>query len=240
MQLSVVIPCKNERGNIRPLIGEIRAALDGVLDYEVIYVDDGSTDDTLAQLQGVKKEGFNRLRILRHQASCGQSTAVRDGTKAAKGDWIATLDADGQNDPADIPKLWQALQQSHDERLMCIAGWRTTRKDTWLKRISSKIANWVRSKMLRDGTPDTGCGLKLFSRDNFLDLPYFDHMHRYLPALFQRAGGTVINVPVNHRERNTGKSNYGLNNRLWVGIIDLFGVMWLIRRGKIPVFLPEL
>lgn len=239
MDISVVIPCKNESGNIEPLVTEIRAALDGLLDYEIIYVDDGSTDDSVAQLQRLRGAGFERLRVVRHEFSCGQSTAVRSGVLAAQAAWIAMLDADGQNDPADIPKLWAGLAASDDQALICIAGWRRSRRDTWLKRVSSKVANGVRSRLLGDDTPDTGCGLKLFAREPFLALPFFDHMHRFLPALFQRAGGRVENVVVNHRPRNTGQSKYGLNNRLWVGIVDMFGVMWLIRRGKLPQYLPD-
>lgn len=239
MDISVVIPCKNESGNIEPLVTEIRTALDGLLDYEVIYVDDGSTDDSVAELQRLRDAGFDRLRVVRHAVSCGQSTAVRSGVRVAQADWIAMLDADGQNDPADIPKLWTGLKASDDAALVCIAGWRRNRRDTWLKRMSSKVANGVRSRLLGDDTPDTGCGLKLFAREHFLALPFFDHMHRFLPALFQRAGGRVENVVVNHRPRNTGQSKYGVNNRLWVGIVDMFGVMWLIRRGKLPQYLPE-
>jgi len=231
MDISVVIPCKNESGNIAPLVSEIRAALDGLVEHEIIYVDDGSSDDSVMQLQQLQQSGCECLRIVRHATSCGQSTAVWSGVRAARADWIATLDGDGQNDPADIPALWARLHGSDDEALVCIAGWRQNRRDTWLKRISSKVANGVRSRMLGDDTPDTGCGLKLFARESFLALPFFDHMHRFLPALFQRAGGHVANVAVNHRPRNTGQSKYGLNNRLWVGIVDLFGVMWLIRRG---------
>ena len=151
--------------------------------------------------------------------------------KAARGKWIATLDGDGQNDPADIPKL-VAARASADPAVKCFAGWRVNRRDDFLKRISSKIANGVRSRILRDATPDTGCGLKLFERAAFLDLPYFDHMHRFMPALFQREGYSVISVPVNHRSRTRGQSKYGLHNRLWVGIVDLFGMIWLKSRAS--------
>ncbi|MEZ5542357.1 MAG: glycosyltransferase family 2 protein [Pseudomonadota bacterium] len=235
MDLSVVIPVKNEQDNILPLLGEIHAALEDRYDYEVIYVDDGSTDTTPAILAGARAT-YPRLRVLRHDASCGQSTAVRTGVKAARAGWIATLDGDGQNDPADIPGLMaviQAPERAPDLKL--VAGWRKTRRDTWLKRISSKVANAVRGGLLRDRTPDTGCGLKLFERELFLDLPYFDHMHRFLPALALRAGATVQSVEVHHRQRERGSSKYGLHNRLWVGIVDLFGVAWLQRRAKRPV-----
>ena len=169
--------------------------------------------------------------MLRHLSQCGQSTAVRNGVKAARGAWIATLDGDGQNDPADIPKLL-AARDAGEAAVKCYAGWRVDRRDDALKRMSSKVANAVRSRILRDATPDTGCGIKLFERALFLDLPYFDHMHRYLPALVKRAGYQSLSVPVNHRPRTRGVSKYGMWNRLWVGIVDLRGVGWLIRRAK--------
>ncbi len=239
MDLSVVVPVRNEAGNIGPLIDEIRAALDGGPDYEVVYVDDGSTDTTAEELAAIARD-FPRLRIVRHEHSCGQSTAVRSGVRHARGAWIATLDGDGQNDPGDIPNLLERRQSElqagrSGAPLLCVCGYRRRRRDTWLKRLSSRIANGVRSRLLGDSTPDTGCGLKLFSRDAFLDLPYFDHMHRFLPALFLRAGGRIVSVEVNHRPRQAGRSKYGLHNRLWVGIVDLFGVMWLQRRAKVPV-----
>jgi dolichol-phosphate mannosyltransferase len=230
-RLSVVVPVRNEQDNIEPLVREIQAALSGKLDYEIIYVDDGSSDATLQRLKEMRNE-CPHLHVVRHQFSCGQSTAVRTGVKAATGDWIATLDGDGQNDPADIPKLLAALQEGVD---LIGGNRRHARRDSWIKRISSVIANGVRSRMLRDSTPDTGCGLKLFRRDVFLDLPYFDHMHRFLPALVQRRGGRVVSVPVNHRPRERGKSNYGTLDRLMVGIVDLLGVMWLLRRAKRPI-----
>jgi len=244
VDLSVVVPVRNEAGNIGPLIDEIRAALDAsAADYEVIYVDDGSTDATAAELAAIARD-FPRLRVVRHEASCGQSTAVRSGVRHARGAWVATLDGDGQNDPADIPRLLERRGEELGRQggvvrggapLLCVCGYRRKRRDTWLKRLSSRIANGVRSRLLGDSTPDTGCGLKLFSRDAFLDLPYFDHMHRFLPALFLRAGGRIVSVEVNHRPRHAGRSKYGLHNRLWVGIVDLFGVMWLQRRAKVPV-----
>ena len=234
-KLSVVVPVRNEEDNIVPLIGEIQAALDGVVDYEIIYVNDGSTDSTPQKLAEIRKS-CPHLRVMRHAQSCGQSTAVRTGVKAATGDWVATLDGDGQNDPADIPRLIGALEPGVD---LVGGNRRHARRDTWIKRISSVIANTVRSRMLQDSTPDTGCGLKLFSREVFLDLPYFDHMHRFLPALVIRRGGRVVSVAANHRPRERGKSNYGTLDRLMVGIIDLFGVMWLQRRAKRPVATEE-
>jgi len=232
-QLSVVVPVRNEQDNVTGLIAEIDNALKS-LTYEIIYVDDGSTDDTLARLKAL--QNMYELRIIRHANSCGQSTAVRSGVKAARYDWVVTLDGDGQNDPADIPKLVAALT----EGVQLIGGnRRQSRRDTFIKRLSSVVANGVRSKMLHDDTPDTGCGLKLFSRTTFLELPYFDHMHRFLPALVKRSGGKILSVPVSHRNREHGKSNYGTLDRLMVGIVDLFGVAWLQRRAKQPVVTEE-
>ena len=228
-QLSVVVPVRNESGNVVSLISEIDTALKHIT-YEIVYVDDGSTDNTYSQLKSLQTQ-FKQLKIVRHAQSCGQSTAVRTGVKAALYDWVATLDGDGQNDPADIPKLIAAVTHGVD---LVGGNRRASRRDTRVKRISSVIANTVRSKMLRDDTPDTGCGLKIFKRDAFLDLPYFDHMHRFLPALIKRHGGKIVSVPVSHRNREHGKSNYGTIDRLLVGIVDLFGVAWLQRRAKIP------
>ena len=228
MLLSVVVPVRNEGPNIAPLVAEIRAALAGVK-HEIVYVDDGSTDDTAAQLRAAA------VVIRRHRASCGQSAAVLTGVRAARGVWIATLDGDGQNDPADLPALLaRAMQADAAAGPLLVAGHRTRRQDSWTKRQSSRIANRVRAALLHDATPDTGCGLKLFRRDAFLDIPHFDHMHRYLPALFIRAGGRVVSVPVNHRPRTRGVSNYGTLDRLWVGLFDLIGVFWLQRRWRRP------
>jgi dolichol-phosphate mannosyltransferase len=229
-ELSVVVPVHNERDNIVPLLSEIVTALRGKAEFEIVYVDDASKDDSLAVLTAAKGQ-FPELRVLRHLSQSGQSTALRTGIRAARGAWIATLDGDGQNDPADIPKLLAMRSQSPDA-IKLFAGWRVDRKDTGSKRWASKFANAIRSRLLRDETPDTGCGIKLFERAAFLDLPYFDHMHRYLPALFQRAGWQVKSVPVNHRPRGSGVSNYNNLNRALVGIADLRGVSWLIRRSK--------
>lgn len=234
-QLSVVVPVRNEQENVEHLISEINVALTGVIQHEIIYVDDGSTDATFAKLTQLQSQ-YPQLRIVRHEQSCGQSTAVRTGVKAARYDWIATLDGDGQNDPADIPKLLAVLE----EGIELVGGnRRASRRDTWVKRMSSVIANGVRSRMLNDDTPDTGCGLKLFSRSAFLDLPYFDHMHRFLPALIKRRGGKILSVPVSHRNREYGKSNYGTLDRLLVGLVDLFGVAWLQRRAKTPIIMDD-
>jgi dolichol-phosphate mannosyltransferase len=229
--LSVVVPVFNEEGNVAPLVGEIVAALRGQADFEIVYVDDDSKDATRARLQALKAE-VPELRVIHHLRQSGQSTAIRNGVKAARGAWIATLDGDGQNDPADIPKLLAQRAQAPVE-VKLFAGWRVNRMDSGSKRWASKWANAIRSRMLRDATPDTGCGIKLFEREAFLDLPHFNHMHRYLPALMQRAGWKTVSVPVNHRHRGTGVSKYNNLNRALVGIADLRGVAWLIKRGKV-------
>ena len=229
-QLSVVVPVFNEQDNVGPLLREILAALRGRIDFEAIFVDDDSKDGTLAALQALKAE-TPELRVLHHVKQSGQSTAIRTGVKHARGAWIATLDGDGQNDPADIPKLL-AARETADRGIRLFAGWRVNRRDSGSKRWASKWANAIRARMLRDETPDTGCGIKLFEREAFLDLPYFDHMHRYLPALMQRAGWKTVSVPVNHRPRSTGVSKYNNLNRALVGLRDLRGVSWLIVRSK--------
>ena len=232
LDVSVVIPVCNEEENVLPLAREIHAALEGGFAFETIFVDDGSTDGTARAVVAARLQGMPEVRLVRHQVRSGQSAAVATGVRAARARWIATLDGDGQNDPADIPKLLEAARQADSPGLRLVMGNRTTRRDTWLRRLSSRVANGVRGGLLKDGTPDTGCGIKVFDRDVFLDMPRFNHMHRFMPALFQREGYEVISVPVNHRERTRGKSKYGLHNRLWVGIVDLFGVMWLIRRAS--------
>jgi dolichol-phosphate mannosyltransferase len=229
--LSVVVPVFNERDNVAPLVGEIVAALRGVVPFEIVYIDDCSRDDTLVQLRALQAAN-PELRVLRHLAQSGQSTAIRTGVKHARGAWIATLDGDGQNDPADIPKMLAARDAASPD-VKLFAGWRVNRQDTGSKRWASKIANAIRSRLLRDDTPDTGCGTKLFDRAVFLDLPYFDHMHRYLPALVKRAGWQSVSVPVNHRGRTAGVSKYTNLGRAWVGLADLRGVAWLIRRSKV-------
>jgi dolichol-phosphate mannosyltransferase len=238
MKISVVIPVCNEADNVGPLAREIQAALADHRPFEIIFVDDGSTDGTAAVVEAARAEGIPEIRLLQHSQRCGQSRAVCTGVEAARAEWVATLDGDGQNDPADIPRLMQALAAG-DPSLKLVMGNRTTRKDTWLRRISSRVANGVRGRLLRDGTPDTGCGIKLMHRETFMRLPWFNHMHRFLPALYQRAGARVISVPVRHRPRTRGVSKYGLNNRLWVGIVDLFGVRWLILRNTPQISIRE-
>jgi glycosyltransferase involved in cell wall biosynthesis len=234
--VSVVVPVRNEAPNIGPLVSEIAAALAAV-PHEIVYVDDGSTDATPAALreaaEALAAEGGAPLRRLRHRGSCGQSAAIATGVRAARGEWIATLDGDGQNDPADIPRLLRRARAEGGAIL--VAGHRVARRDTWVKRRTSRIANAVRARLLGDATPDTGCGLKVFPRALFLDLPRFDHMHRFLPALALRAGGRVVSEPVNHRPRLRGRSNYGTLDRLAVSLFDLVGVAWLQRRGSRPV-----
>ena len=235
VELSVIVPVFNEAENIKPLVSEIRTALDDVINYEILYVDDGSSDGTLTLLQALTAE-IPCFRYVAHDGNFGQSAAVASGVKSAHGRLIATLDGDGQNDPADISKLVDCLkaQTGGYRNSVLVVGRRKKRRDTWLKRISSRVANGVRSRMLKDDTPDTGSGLKVFARSMFLELPMFDHMHRFLPALVLRNNGKVLSVEVNHRLRKSGQSKYGLHNRLWVGIVDIFGVMWLQRRPIRP------
>jgi glycosyltransferase involved in cell wall biosynthesis len=225
----VVVPVRNEAENVGPLADEIAAALNGRWTFEVIYANDGSTDGTHAALEALKGER-PWLRQVRHEASCGQSAAVRSGVAVARAPIVATLDGDGQNDPSFIPALLAALEQGKSIGLA--AGQRVGRRDGGFKRLQSRIANGVRGAILRDGTRDTGCGLKAFRRDAFLALPYFDGLHRFLPALFRRDGYAIAYVEVIDRPRRHGISNYGMWDRLWVGVLDLAGVWWLIRRRR--------
>jgi dolichol-phosphate mannosyltransferase len=237
MNISVVIPVCNEADNVGPLAREIQAALADHRPFEIIFVDDGSTDGTVAAIQA-ERASIPEIRLLQHSNRSGQSRAVCTGVEAARAEWVATLDGDGQNDPADIPAMIKAVSGA-EPSLKLVMGNRTTRKDTWLRRISSRVANGVRGGLLRDGTPDTGCGIKLMHRATFMRLPWFNHMHRFLPALYQRAGARVFSVPVRHRPRTRGTSKYGLWNRLWVGIVDLFGVRWLIVRSPPHISIRE-
>ena len=230
LELSVVVPVCNEQENVGPLAQEIAAALAGRA-FEVLFVDDGSTDQTAAAVIAARAS-IPQVRLLRHSFRSGQSAAVTTGVRHARADWIGTLDGDGQNDPADLPKLLTARLDAANANVVLFQGHRTTRKDTGFRKFQSRIANGVRSRLLGDGTPDTGCGIKIMQRAAYMELPKFDHMHRFLPALFQRAGGRVISVPVNHRPRARGTSKYGMLDRLWVGIVDIGGVMWLRRRYK--------
>ena len=232
VQISVVVPVKDEAGNVAPLAREIAAALVGER-YEAIFVDDGSSDATAAELLALR--GEMPLRVLAHGKNLGQSRAVRTGVRAAKAHIVVTLDGDGQNDPADIPRLLAALRGGAiNPRLGMIAGERQKREDTWKKRMASRYGNRVRRWMLSDNAKDTGCGLKVFRREAFLDLPYFDHMHRYLITLMLREGYEVRFMPVGHRPRRAGRSKYGVWDRALVGLSDLIGVIWLKRRFRGP------
>jgi dolichol-phosphate mannosyltransferase len=230
VDVSIVVPVRNEAGNVAPLIAEIAAALDGRWPYEIIYVNDGSTDATPAVLAEIMKQRGN-LRRIDHAISTGQSAAVRTGVCAARAAIVATLDGDGQNNPAFLPDLIAAIRNG-DGRIGLAAGQRVGRKATGFKKLQSRIANGVRNAILHDGTRDTGCGLKAFRRDVFLNMPYFDGLHRFLPALVRREGYDIAYVDVIDRPRHSGVSNYGFFDRLWIGIMDLIGVWWLIRRKK--------
>ena len=237
-ELSVVVPVRNEEASIRPLIDEIVTALTELVSYEIIYVDDGSDDGTLDRLRATKRE-VPQLRILKHETGCGQSIAVLTGVRHARAPLIATLDGDGQNDPADIPALLARYRQEGPDARFMAAGRRAERKDNRVRLVCSWIANRVRRWLVGDDTPDSGCGLKLFRAEDFLAFPRFNHMHRFLPALMLRDGGRVVSMAVNHRARARGTSKYGVRNRLWVGIVDIFGVMWLKSRARRPVILDE-
>lgn len=230
-RISVVIPARNEAENIPSLIAEIHTAMAGGPDYEIILVDDGSTDGMAEKMADEVASGRG-LRVLRHDRSGGQSAAVHSGVLAARGDIILTLDGDGQNPPAELPKLAAPLLSDTTGRIGLVAGQRVKRQDTLSKKLASRFANGLRGWILKDGTRDTGCGLKGFRRDIFLTLPYFDHMHRYLPALFARDGWQVAHVDVSHRPRWAGRSNYSNLQRGLVGIVDLMAVAWLLRRRK--------
>ncbi len=232
IQLSVVIPVHNEEDNVPPLLEEVTTALDGFVTFEVIVVDDGSTDGTPKKLADLSRL-YPFLRVIRHHECYGQSAALWTGVRSARGEWIATLDGDGQNDPADIRRIIEqrgGLDALKADTMLC--GYRKNRRDTWSKRLGSRIANAVRAFLLDDDTPDTGCGLKIFHRETALRFPFFDHMHRFLPALMKREGGKVESVEVNHRPRKHGRSHYSNIKRLLEGIVDLMGVRWLMKRGK--------
>jgi len=234
MDLSVVIPVQNEAGNIEPLIAEIVAQFDGRCRYEIVVVDDASRDGTLESLRAVQAE-TPALRIIHLAEPSGQSCAVWTGVRAARAPVVATLDGDGQNDPADLPRLLSILRaESSRSRVELVIGCRRHRLDGGWRKLSSRIANAIRSRILGDRTPDSGCGIKVFPRETFLQLPHFNHMHRFLPALFRRQGAGVLSVEVSHRPRERGRSHYGTLDRLVAGIADLAGMLWLIRRARVP------
>ncbi len=234
-ELSVVLPCHDEEANIAALLAEIDVALATGPTYEILCVDDASGDQTPVILHAERTARAPRLRVLRHRENYGQSAALWTGIKAARAPWIVTMDSDGQNDPADIPSLLRARDSADDPNLAMVAGVRTRRRDSLSKRVASQVANRIRRAALRDATTDTGCGLKLIRRSVAVEMPYFDHMHRFYPALARRQGGNVIEVPVNHRPRGGGRSHYTNWHRLRVGIFDLMGVAWLQRRREHPV-----
>lgn len=229
-----MIPLHNEAGNCEQLVDEIvRAAGSLGTSWEIVCVDDASVDDTVPLLRQ-KQQLLPGLRLILLEKNCGQSTALLVGVDCARGSVIVTMDGDGQNDPADAPAMVRLLKEKREAGVRMIVGWRQERRDTLWRRLSSRIANGVRRILLRDNTPDTGCGLKVFYRQTFMYMPWFDHMHRFLPALVRRAGYEVLSVPVRHRPRRHGTSHYGTWDRLRVGIIDLFGVAWLQRRNRLP------
>ncbi len=236
--LSVVIPVRDEAENVEPLVAEIQAVLDGRVDYELVFVDDGSVDATPERLRAVAR-AVPALRAVRHRHALGQSAAIRSGAQAARGRLLATLDGDGQNDPADLLRLLGVWRRARAAGPLLVAGERTLRQAPWSRRLSSAIANRVRRRVLADGSRDSACGLKLCDRAAFLALPAFHHMHRFLPALFLQAGARVISVPVTDRPRRHGRSHYGIRDRLGVGLIDLLGVLWLKRRA-LPLAVDEL
>jgi dolichol-phosphate mannosyltransferase len=235
MRVSVVIPVHNEADNIERLLLEVESALTPDGEFEIVVVDDGSSDNTASILNGLK-QSISTLRVVRHKSCCGQSTALMTGIRASVSPLIATLDGDGQNDPSDLPRMIEQIHSSPaDSPLQMVAGFRNKRRDSVWRLFCSRVANGVRSRILQDETPDTGCGIKVFVRDTFLRIPHFNHMHRFLPSLIIRSGGKVVSVPVNHRPRVHGSSHYGTVKRLLHGIIDLAGVAWLIQRNRLPV-----
>ena len=233
--LSIVIPVRNEAGNIAGVVGEVRAAFDGRVGYEIVLVDDGSDDGTAGEIAAEVAAASGVVRSVTHAARGGKSRALINGAKAARGRFMATMDGDGQDDPASLLAMWDRLCEGGepDPRLL-VCGWRKERKDGFRRRLVSRIANGVRRGLLGDGTPDTACGLKLMHRETFLELPHFENMHRFLPALFARRGHRAVSVSVAHRPRHAGVSKYGTLDRLWAGLWDLIGVMWVMRRMRYP------
>ena len=223
----------NESGNAELLIDEIATALAGRA-FEMVITDDASTDDTRAVLAGLKAK-YPELRVIAHRSNAGQSRALRTAIQHARAPIVGTLDGDGQNDPADLPALYRSLTRvDAPEGLTMVMGRRASRKDSSWKKFGSRFANSIRKRLLRDDCDDSGCGIKVMKREAFLALPYFDHMHRYMPALMNAEGYGVEFMDVNHRERGAGQSKYTNFGRLGDALSDLRGVMWLIRRRRNP------
>ncbi len=237
-KISVVIPVYNEAGNINQLVKEIIEVLDKLGGGEIIFVDDASTDTTVDKILANNGSDHTKINLLQHKNKYGQSSGLLTGIKFSKYDVIVTLDGDGQNDPRDIQKIFKVWQENNNDMLLII-GNRVNRKDTWSRRFASRLAYKMRKIILNDITPDSGCGLKIFSKKLFLSLPYFDHIHRFLPALVRRQGGKVTSVEVFHRERSSGRSKYSNWQRFRVGLVDLFGVSWLIKRSSFPIKLKD-
>lgn len=234
-EISIVVPMHDEVENVEPLLAEIAATLNGTFTYEVVCVDDGSGDGTVEALQAAA-DANPAVRVLRHSRRCGKSAGVQTGARAARAPIVVLMDGDRQNDPADVPALVADLRdgRSRDPHLIMVAGQRGRRADTWLRQLSSRVANGVRGAVLGDGTRDTGCGLKAITREGLLALPYFDGQHRFMSALVQAQGGRVTLRDVADRPRAAGQAKYGVWNRLWVGIGDLLAVTWLVRRSHLP------
>lgn len=230
IDISVVIPMLNEAENVASLVGEIMAAGERCPLGEIILVDDGSTDATASVIREMAKTN-PKIKLVRHSVRSGQSAGLRTGVRAAKGPLVVTMDGDGQNDPADMPKLYDKYAALPNAPMVLVAGQRAKRQDSLLKKFTSRTGNFIRRTCLNDGVRDTGCSLKLFRRDDYLTLPFFNHMHRFLPALFIREHGTIALVDVGHRHRERGVSKYGFWDRLWAGVFDIFGVMWLMARA---------
>ncbi len=231
-RLTVLIPVRDEAGNIRPLVEEIDAALAGIVAHEILYVNDGSSDGTVAEVLATARDGRPHLRLLSLERNAGKAEALRAGARAARGTLLVLMDGDGQNDPAFIPRLVEAFDAAPGGGLAMAQ--RLGRKDTAFKRWQSRTANAARRRLLGDDTRDAGCGFALLPREVFLSLPAFDGMHRFLPALVRREGLGVVFVDVVDRPRRAGRSKYGFFDRLWVGIADTLGVLWLIRRRRTP------
>jgi dolichol-phosphate mannosyltransferase len=232
LELSIVVPVRDEAGNVAQLTAEIHAALKDIGSYEIIFVDDGSRDATAAELAALNDA---RVRVITHETSCGQSQATITGVAAARGAWIATLDGDGQNDPADLPRLLNARDGAGaDANGTLFIGRRGGRRDSFRRLVASRIANGIRGAVLGDATPDSGCGIKLLKRELFLALPRFDALHRFMPALVLRAGGRVVSIPIGHRLRVRGASKYTIWRRGLIGVVDMLGVFWLMRRNTRP------